>query len=174
MPNKIVLMGLFNEVTPTADALDGLRTLGVREDDMSIMSGIPHSAKMLGRPKIHERVPWVTLAGTLIGFLIGVALTFGTQWLYSIRVGGRPYTAIPTSLVIIYELTMLGLIVSTFLNMVWKNAFPSTRPQYYDPIVNSDRIALLCNCDVRLEAEVRAVMVRCGAERVYEPERRSL
>ncbi len=104
--------GLFNDVAPTADALDGLRLLGLAESDMSIMSGIPHSAKMLVVPSCTS-CTWVSLIGAFVGLVTGFAATFGTQWLYSIRVGGRPYTAIPTSLVIIYELTMLGLIVST-------------------------------------------------------------
>ena len=105
MPKNIVLMGLFIGVTPTADALDDLRTLGIREEDMSVLSGVPHSAKMLGRPHLHERVPWVSLLGALTGFIIGFLLTFATQWHYPIRVGGRAFTAIPTSIVIIYELT---------------------------------------------------------------------
>jgi hypothetical protein len=174
MPKKIMLMGLFVGVTPSADALDGLRTLGIREDAMSVMSGVPHSSKMLGRPHIHERVPWVSLLGALAGLIIGFLLTFATQWHYPIRVGGRAFTAIPTSIVIIYECTMLGLIVSTFLNMAWKNGFPSTKPQYYDPKINSDRISILCECDSNMETKVREVMNLHGAEQVYEPERRPL
>lgn len=174
MPKKTVLMGLFIGVTPTADALEDLRTLGIPEENMSVLAGVPHSAKMLGRPHIYERVPWVSLLGALTGLIVGLLLTFGTQWHYPIRVGGRAFTAIPSSIVIIYEFTMLGLIVGTFLNMIWKNGFPSTKPQYYDPKINSDRIAILCECDSAMEEEVREVMARNGAERVYEPERRPL
>jgi hypothetical protein len=173
MPKKMVLMGLFTDVMPTAEALDGLRLLGVREEDMNIMTGVPHSAKMLGRPKLAE-FPWISVLGALTGLLIGLALTFGTQWLYPIRVGGRPFTAIPTSLVIIYECTMLGLLVSTFLSFLWRCAFPSTRPQYYDPSINNGRICLLCNFDMRLEPQIRQVMAQHGAERVFEPQRRPL
>ena len=39
MAKKIVLMGLFTDVMKTAEALDGLRLLGLREEDMSIMQG---------------------------------------------------------------------------------------------------------------------------------------
>ena len=49
MAKKIVLMGLFTDVMKTAEALDGLRLLGLREEDMSIMQGVPYTAKMLGR-----------------------------------------------------------------------------------------------------------------------------
>ena len=69
---------------------------------------------------------------------------------------------------------MLGLILGTFFNLLWKCGFPSTKPQYYDPIVNMGRIALMCTCDMRYENDVRRVMTEKGAERVYEPERRPL
>jgi len=174
MAKKIVLMGLFTDVMKTADALDGLRLLGLREEDMSIMQGVPHTSKMLGRPKIHERVPWATLLGALTGLMIALFLTYGTQWLYPIRVGGRPYTNLPTAIIPIYELTMLGLILGTFLNMVWKCGFPSTKPQYYDPLINHSRIAVMCTLDMRYEEDVRRVLLDKGAERVYEPDRRPL
>jgi len=174
MAKKIVLMGLFTDVMKTAEALDGLRLLGLREEDMSLMQGVPYTAKMLGRPKIHERIPWATLLGALTGMMIALFLTYGTQGLYPIRVGGRPFTNLPTAIVPIYELTMLGLILGTFLNMIWKCGFPSTKPQYYDPIINHSRIAVMCNCDMRYEEDVRRVLLDKGAERVYEPDRRPL
>jgi hypothetical protein len=174
MAKKIVLMGLFTDVMKTAEALDGLRLLGLREEDMSLMQGVPYTAKMLGRPKIHERIPWATLLGALTGMMIALFLTYGTQGLYPIRVGGRPFTNLPTAIVPIYELTMLGLILGTFLNMIWKCGFPSTKPQYYDPVINHSRIAVMCNIDMRYEEDVRRVLLDKGAERVYEPDRRPL
>jgi hypothetical protein len=174
MAKKIVLMGLYTDVMKTAEALDGLRLLGLREEDISIMQGVPYTSKMLGRLKIHERIPWATILGALTGTAVALFLTYGTQWLYPIRVGGREYTNLPPAIVPIYELTMLGLILGTFLNMVWKCGFPSTKPQYYDPIINHSRIAVMCTCDMRYEEDVRRVLLDKGAERVYEPERRPL
>jgi hypothetical protein len=175
MPRKIILTGLYMDVEKAADAIDGLRLLGLREDDIQISQGVPHSSKMLGRPHIYERIPWATIIGALIGFSVGFFLSYGTQWwFYAVRVGGRPYTSIPTSIIPLYELTMLGLILGTFLNFVWKCGFPSTRPQYYDPIVNEGRIAVMANVDMRYEEDVRRVLADRGAERIYEPERRPL
>lgn len=174
MPKKIVLMGLYTDVFKAADAIDGLRFMGIREEDMSVMEGVAYTSKMLGRPHIHERVPWASILGALTGAAIAVFLAYGTQWLYPIRVGGRPLTSIPTSWIPIYELTMLGLILGTFFNLLWKCGFPSTKPQYYDPVINMSRIALMCTCDMRYENDVRRVMADKGAERVYEPERRPL
>jgi len=175
MPPKMMLTGLYTDVHKAADALDGLRLLGLREEDIQIAQGVPHSSKMLGRPHIHEKIPWASILGALIGFGVGFFLTYGTQWFfYAIRVVGRPYTSIPTSIIPLYEMTMLGLILGTFLNFVWKCGFPSTRPQFYDPIINEGRIAIMANIDMRYEEDVRRVMADKGAERIYEPERRPL
>jgi hypothetical protein len=174
MPVRMTLMGLFMDVDHTANALDNLRLLGLREEDMGLMMGVPYTEKMTGRPKIFERVPWVSILGALGGLTIALVLTAGTQVLYPIRVGGRPLFAIPTSIIPIYELTMLGLALGTFLNFLWKNGFPSTKPGYYDHLINYGRVALEANFDARYEQEVRRAMIDAGAERVYEPERRPL
>ncbi len=174
MSGRMTLMGLYTDVALTAEALDKLRLLGLREEDMSLMMGVPYTEKMLGRARIWERAPWATILGALAGFGAALALTAGTQLLYPVRVGGRSLFTIPPTLVVIFELTMLGLILGTFLNMLWKDGFPSTRPQYYDHLINHGRIALLCTFDMRYEPDVRRAMMDAGAERIDEPKRRPL
>jgi hypothetical protein len=174
MPVRMTLMGLFTDVGHSADAIDKLRLLGLREEDMGLMMGVPYTEKMTGRPKIYERAPWVPILGALGGLTVALILTGGTQVLYPIRVGGRSLFTIPPALVVIFELTMLGLMLGTFFNLLWKNGWPSTKPGYYDHLINYGRIALQANFDARYEQEVRRAMIDAGAERVYEPERRPL
>lgn len=174
MPVRMTLMGLFTDVGRTADALDKLRLLGLREEDMGLMMGVPYTEKMTGRPKIHDPVPWASILGALGGLAIALFLTGGTQVLYPIRVGGRPFFNIPPSMIPFFELTMLGLMLGTFLNFLWKNGFPSTKPGYFDHLINYGRIALEATFDSRYEQEVRRAMIDAGAEQVYEPERRPL
>ncbi len=52
---KYLLLGLFHEATPTADTLDQLRQLGVPDEEITVMSGIPYRAEMLGRPRRRGR-----------------------------------------------------------------------------------------------------------------------
>jgi hypothetical protein len=174
MPVRMTLMGLFTDVGRTADALDKLRLLGLREEDMTLMMGVPYTEKMTGRPKIYERAPWVSILGALGGLMVALLLTGGTQLLYPIRVAGRPVFTIPPTLVVIFEMTMLGLMVGTFLDLLWKDGWPSTKPAFYDPLINYGRVALEANFDARYEQDVRRAMIDAGAERVYEPERRPL
>ncbi len=41
MPRKIMLTGLYTDVQKAADAIDGLRLIGLREDDIEISQGVP-------------------------------------------------------------------------------------------------------------------------------------
>jgi len=179
----MTLMGIFNTtgpghpidyLDPVTGAMEDLRVLGMREQDMGLMMGTPFTSKMLGRPHIHERIPWATIFGALAGLTTAWLLTYATQFYYPVRVGGRPHWGNPTSLVVMYELTMLGLVLGTFLNFLWKCAFPSTKPTIYDPDINHGRIALTATFDARYEEDVRRAMLDNGAERVYEPEKKPL
>jgi hypothetical protein len=174
MPVRMTLMGLYTDVNRTADALDKLRLLGLREEDMALMMGVPYTEKMTGRPKIFERAPWASILGALAGLMTALFLSAGTQILYPIVVDGRPFINVPPMLVVIFELTMLGLMLGTFLDFLWKDGFPSTKPGYYDHLINYGRIALEANFDARYEQDVRRAMIDAGAERIYEPERRPL
>ncbi len=141
---------------------------------MTVLSGVPYSARVLGRPTVREWLPLISLAGALVGFLAGILLNVGTPLLYTIPVGGQGIIPIPPSAVITFELTMLGLIISTFLGVLWESAFPSYAPQYYDPLLTSGRIGVLFHCPADKEEAARAILSRMGAERIQRPERRPL
>ncbi|MFQ5856243.1 MAG: quinol:electron acceptor oxidoreductase subunit ActD [Anaerolineae bacterium] len=174
MTDSIVLMGLFHDATPTAETIDELRRLGISDHDIAVLSGVPYPARVLGRPMVWERLPWISLSGAFVGFLIGIFLNAGTPLLYTIRVGGQPIVPIPPSAVLTYEFTMMGLIVSTFLGVLWESFFPSYGPKYYHPLLTSGRIGVLFHCPAEQEDTARAILKAQGAERVYRPERRRL
>jgi hypothetical protein len=174
MADSIVLMGLFQDAGHTAETIDQLRRLGITDPDIAVLSGIPYPARVLGRPIVWERLPIISLSGALVGFLIGVFLNAGTPLLYTIRVGGQPIIPIPPTLVLTYEFTMMGLIVSTFLGVLWESFFPSYGPKYYDPLLTSGRIGVLFRCPADKEEAARAILTAMGAERIQRPERRPL
>ena len=71
-------LALFKEIDPAAKALDVLRELGIPDEEMTIISGVPYSDRMLGRPMTWTLVPKLAIAGFILGMLIGLALTLGT------------------------------------------------------------------------------------------------
>ncbi len=165
-----VLMALFRDVTPVAEMLDQLRRRGVQDTDMTVLSGVPFPARVLGRPMVWERLPWIAMSGAFVGFLVGVFLNAGTPMLYPIHVGGQPLIPIPPSAVITYEFTMMGLIVSTFLGVLWESTFPSFGPKRYHPRISDGRIGIVFRCPAEDAEELTVLMQENGAEEVIEPE----
>lgn len=174
MAESTVLMGTFQDLDRTADALDGLRDLGIADRDIEVMSSVPYSAEMLGRPRYKTLLPIISLVSAILGFLVGLFYTVGTPNLYPIMVGGQPLVPGPPTALLLYEFTMLFLIIGTFLGMLWINLFPSFGPQYYDRKVTDGRIALVINCRPDQTEATRAVLETQEAEEISEPERRPL
>jgi hypothetical protein len=176
MSDQAVVMGSFEDVDldRTADALDRLRELGIPETDITIMSSLPHSPEVLGRPHYRTWLPWISLGSAVLGLLVGLFFTAITPYLYIIRVGGQPIVPTPPTLLLLYEFTMLFLIVGTFGGMLWLNHFPSSKPEYYDPKVNDDRISVLVHLPGDKLASAIAVFESHGAMDVHQPERREL
>jgi hypothetical protein len=174
MSNQAVLMGSFREIDPTVDTLDRLRELGISDGDISVLSGLPYSSEVLGRPHIRTWLPLISLTSALLGFLTGLFFTVMTPYLYIIRVGGQPIVPVPPTVLLLYEFTMLFLIVGTFGGFLVLNRFPSREAEYYDDRVNEGRISLLVRCADEQKEEARAILEAHGAEDIHEPERRKL
>ncbi len=165
-----VLMALFDRVDPVAEALEKLRQQGIDEHDIAVISGVPYPARVLGRPMVWERLPWIALSGAFVGFLIGLFLNAGTPLLYPIRVGGQPLIPLPPTAVITYEFTMMGLIVSTFLGVLWESTFPSFGPKHYHSEISNGRIGILFRCPEERIHELHELLRAQGAQEVIEPE----
>ncbi len=169
-----VVMSSFLEVNPAAAALGGLQSLGVSDEDVTVMSSLPWSPDILGRP--HHKTPLakVAMVSALVGLGIGIFLVMITPYLYIIRVGGQPIVPVPPTLLLLYEFIMLALILGTFGAFMVLNGFPVTKPQYYDPELNNERISLVVHTPAEKRSDVVAVLEEHGGEVVQDPERREL
>lgn len=171
-----VHLALFKEdqINQASEAIASLRKLGIRDKEISIISGVPYSEKILGRPMSWTRVPLIAILGAGGGLVTAVTLAFGTVYLYPLRVGGQPLYAIPTSIVVIFELTMLGLMLSTFLGVFIETISPSFGPKGYHPKVSDGQIAILFECPQKLEQNVHQILSDLGAEIVHQSEVKNL
>lgn len=176
MSNKIVHMALFQEeeLTEVGEALDVLRGMGIRERDISVISGVPFSEKMLGRPMSWTRVPMIAGVGAVVGFLVAAFFNFGTPALYPIRVGGMAYQTIPTSIVLQFELTMLGMLISTFIGVFVETISPSFGPSGYDARITDGRIGVLFEADSDLDPMLHTSLTELGAEILHGTEDKKL
>jgi len=168
------LLSLFEDIDPAAEAIEKLRTMGIHDGDMNIIAGIPVTEAMLGRPRQWSNVSRLALGGAVAGSLIGLLLGVGIPLLYRVHVGGQPIFAGAPIVVVIFEMTMLGMLVSTFLGVFLDSYFPSYRPKEYVPEISNGKIAVLFNCPADKEEEFVTAMTNLGAQSTKPAEARQL
>jgi len=177
MYTKVVHMALFKEeqIDHAAEAVSKLREMGINDKDISVISGIPYSEKILGRPMSWTNVGRIGLAGAIAGFVIALALNFGTPFLYPLRVADMPIIfPIPTSIVVTFELTMLGLLISTFIGVFVETITPSFGPKGYHPKVSDGHIAVLFSGPMELDQQFHATFNELGASLEHDVEQEKM
>lgn len=146
MSETKTLLALFEDIDPAVAAIDHLREMGISNEQINVISGIPLTERMLGRPRQWSNVPRLATGGAVAGFLIGAFLAFVTPMLYPIQVGGQALIPGPPTIVVLFEMTMLGMLVSTFIGVFLDSTFPSYRPKEYVSEISDGKIAVLFNC----------------------------
>ena len=155
---------LFKEVDQAADAIEILRHAGISDEEMDVISGMPYSHHMLGRPKQKSRVALFALSGAVFGFVVSLLLNLGTPLLYPVYVGGFPLLSIPPTIVLTFEISMLGLMVFTFFGFIWENKFPRLKPLEYSPKISDGYIAILFQCEYGQRDDLLKKMEDLGGE----------
>ncbi|RPI56505.1 MAG: DUF3341 domain-containing protein [Chloroflexi bacterium] len=174
MADTVLVVGSFRDIDPTVAALDRLDELGIPEENISVLSHLPLSERVLGRPHVRSWLPAIALVSAALGLVIGLFFVGITPHLYIIRVGGQPIVPFPPSALLLYEFIMLALILGTFGSFLVLNRFPDRRPEPYDVELTTGRIALVVEAPADLREDVIATLEELGAEDIGEPERRSL
>lgn len=174
MSESKTLLALFADIDPAVQAIDKLREQGVNDDELNVISGIPLTEAMLGRPRIWSNVPRLALGGALAGMMIGIFLAFVVPNLYPIQVGRQALVAGAPTVVVLFEMTMLGMLVSTFLGVFLDSSFPSYRPKEYVEEISDGKIAILFTIPEENELQVSSVLSSIGAQSITPAERRQL
>ncbi|MDO8753920.1 MAG: DUF3341 domain-containing protein [Anaerolineales bacterium] len=168
MADNISLLAVFPDLEPAADAIDHLRSLGLSDDQMNVISGIPVTEAMLGRPSQWTNVPRLAGGGAVLGFLGGAFLMYGVPYLYPypIQVGTQAAIPGPPTVVVLFEITMLGMLLSTFLGVFLDSYFPNYRPMEYVKEVSDGKIAVFFICPEESKEKFTKAMTALGAEKV--------
>jgi len=175
--NKVVdLLAVFSDLEPAADAIEHLRSMGVHDECMNVISGIPVTEAMLGRPHQWTNVPRIAMGGAILGFCGGAFLAFVAPYLYPypIQVGSQYPVPGPPTVVLLFEITMLGMLLSTFLGVFLDSFFPNYRPMKYVPEISDGKIAILVECSHVEEKKITAALEKLGAESIQPAEAQHL
>ena len=170
------LLAVFPDLEPAADAIEHLRSIGVHDECMNVISGVPVTEAMLGRPSQWTNVPRIALGGAALGFLGGFFLAYVSPYLYPypIQVSAQSFIPGPPSVVVLFELTMLGMLLSTFIGVFLDSFFPNYRPMKYVPEVSDGKIAILIECPYTDQKKIVDALKKLGAESVKPAEAQHL
>jgi len=174
MSDTLTLMALFHDGVQTAEAIDELHTLGIPDEKMVVITGVPYPEGAVGRHREWLTLPYIVLAGAIGGLLFGVFLAAITPHLYRLDVGGHPAVSFPPTAIIVFVFTMMATIVSTFLGVLWEMNFPRFGPAPYHKLVTNGHLAVLLEFPPEIDAQVRQVLDSHQAHHVGEPERHHL
>jgi Alternative complex III, ActD subunit len=174
MSEMKTFLAVFDDIDPAVDAMDQLRAHEVPDEQMNVISGIPITEHVLGRPHIWSNVPRLALGGAAGGLLLAIFLAAGITYLYPLKIGRQGlFNGAPT-VVLLFEMTMLGLLASTFIGVFLDSHFPSYRPKEYVTDVSDGKIAILYSIPEEKESEIKALLNSLGAESITPAERRAL
>jgi len=174
MSSEITLLALFEDIDPTANGIEKLYELGVSDENINVISGVPIAHKMLGRPHPHTNVSKLSLGGAICGFFFGLFLNYGTPYLYTVPVGGQYVTPVPPGMIIVFEMTMLFALLATFLGVFLDSYFPNYRPLEYQPKISDGKIGVFFKCAPTDQKKFADVLAKIGAESVEAVEAQQL
>jgi len=172
--SETTLMALFEDLDPAAEAIDQLHKMGIQDDQINVISGVPVMERILGRPMQRTNVSRLAMGGAIAGFLFGAFLNYGTPKLYSLHVGGQPLLPVPPGMILLFEMTMLFMLLATFLGVFLESYFPNYRPLEYVPEVSEGKIAIFFKCPQGEQKKFQEAMSKAGAQSVNPAEARQL
>jgi hypothetical protein len=174
MSEAITLLAMFEDFEPAAQGIDKLHELGLGDDDMNVISGIPIKNTILGRPSAITYVSRIGMFGAILGMALGIFLIYGIPYLYPLLVGGQPIFPVPQGIIITFEMMMLGLMGFSFIGMFIDSGFPSYTPKEYVPEISDGKIAILFSCSDDDQKKFVDALTEVGAESVSPAEARQL
>jgi hypothetical protein len=121
-------------------AVNALRSAGVADRDITVISDEPLEQYEIGQMDRATRIWYIASAGGLAGLASGTWLTRMTELAWPLPTGNMPIVAWWPNLIVMFELTMLGAIIATVATLMVTGGLLRRRPRLYDPAVSEGRI----------------------------------
>ena len=168
------LLALFEDLDPAANAIEKLHELGVTDENINVISGVPVAHKILGRPHPHTNVSRLSLGGAIAGFAFGFFLNYITPYMYTVPVGGQYITPIPPGMILLFEMTMLFALLATFLGVFLDSYFPNYRPMEYVGEISDGKIGVFFKVPEGDQKKFTDALGTLGAESIKAVEAQQL
>jgi hypothetical protein len=132
--------GLYGDPAAAQRAVNGLHAAGVDDGSITILSGEPFEHHEFGH-RDHRTAMWyIASVGGLCGLLASTWLTRMTELAWPLQTGNMPIVAWWPNLIVIFEMTMLGAILSAVATLIVTARLGRKGPALYDPAINHGKI----------------------------------
>ena len=134
------IYGLYDDPHVAQQAVDNLRSAGVADADITVISSEPFDHFEFGHRDAKTVMPWIAAFAAVMGLLLTWYLLRASQQSWPLVTAGMPVAPLWTNLIIIFEMTMLSAIVATVITLLVTAGIPSRGGKMYDPEVSDGYI----------------------------------
>jgi hypothetical protein len=163
------LYALYAEPEAAQSALDSLRAAGLNigPQQIVVISGEPHEGyAFTDEHATGSPYRWAVL-GAVVGGTSGYLLTTLSQKAYPIVTGGMPLSPAWTNGIIVYEMIMLGAILTTLVVLLVGAGLPNFKGVLTDPEVASGKILVgVIDPPESAQSELEKRLLQAGASQV--------
>ena len=132
--------GLYSDPHIAQVAVDNLRSAGVADADITVISSEPFDHFEFGHRDAKTAMPWIAAGAGLVGMGLSYYLLGASQMSWPIITSGMPIVSNWTNLIIVFEMTMLSAIIATVITLLVTAGLPSRGGKLYDPEVSDGYI----------------------------------
>jgi ActD protein len=132
--------GLYDDGASAQRAINGLRAAGVATSAITVITGEPLEDHEFFDENKTTRMWYIACAGGLAGLLASTWLTRMTELAWPLQTGNMPIVAWWPNLIVIFEMTMLGAILSAVATLMVTAGLLRKGPPLYDPAVTDGKI----------------------------------
>jgi Protein of unknown function (DUF3341) len=161
------IYGLFPGPNAAEQGMVALRKAGIAPEKIIIMSSEPFDRYHFTEADRKTWMPWLAALGGLIGGTCGYLLARYTQTAYPINTGGMPLVAPWPTAIVMYEMTMLGAVVTTIITLLVTARLARRRPALYDPEITNGMVLIgVMDTSDATRASLESQLRAAGAEQV--------
>lgn len=159
------ILAIFAYADDFLAALRSLKSGGMRIETVFSPLRLPEVQEIMGAAPSAVRL--ITLLGGIVGGLSTVALAVYAHLSFHLITGGKPVLPWTPWVIVCFEGTILGAVISSVIAWVLKGRLPRfSASKGYDPRFSQDRFGILVDCSGTAEQDVRRLLVEAGAEEV--------
>ena len=136
----MAVYALYENGESAQRAVNALRATGIADADISIISSEPMEDYEFSAINHRTLIWYIASAGGFAGLAFGTWLTRMTEVAWPLPTGNMPIVAWWPNLIVMFELTMLGGILSTVATLIVTAGLGRRMPKLYDPEVTNGKI----------------------------------